>query len=391
MIPIAMPLMGEAEAEAARIAVLSGWVSQGPQVAAFEQEFAAMTGAAHACAVSNCTTALHLALLAVRVGPGDEVITVSHSFIAGANAIRQCGATPVFVDIEPDGYNIDPAAIAAAITPRSRAILCVHQIGMPCDMKGIMDIARRHGLRVVEDAACAAGSSIRMDGTWQPIGRPIGDVVCFSFHPRKVITTGEGGMLTTNQPDLDARFRLWRQHGMSVSDTQRHASRDVIFEAYPVPGFNYRMTDIQAAIGRQQLARLPDIVASRRALAGRYHDCLAMLPEVTAPVEPDGMLSNWQSYAVRLGPGLDQLALMQHMLADGVATRRGIMCMHLETACHDIPLPYNLDRSETARDHTVLLPLFAQMTFDQLDHVVAALGRAIDAQIHRFRPVRVSV
>ncbi|MFN3524865.1 MAG: DegT/DnrJ/EryC1/StrS family aminotransferase [Paracoccus sp. (in: a-proteobacteria)] len=380
MIPIAMPLMGAPEADAAHAAVLSGWVSQGPQVVAFEREFAALTGAAHACAVSNCTTALHLALLAVGVGPGDEVITVSHSFIAGANAIRQCGAVPVFVDIEPDGYNIDPSAIAAAITPRSRAILCVHQIGMPCDMQAVMQIARSHGLRVVEDAACAAGSRIRMGGTWQLIGRPIGDVVCFSFHPRKVISTGEGGMLTTDQPDLDARFRLWRQHGMSVSDTQRHASRDVIFEAYPVPGYNYRMTDIQAAIGRCQLDRLPQIVAARRALADRYHDHISDLAQVCPPVEPDGMQSNWQSYAVRLGPTLDQPALMQHMLAAGVATRRGIMCMHLEPACGDIPLPHPLTRSEAARDQTVLLPLFAQMTFDQQDKVVAALGAAIAAQ-----------
>ncbi|WP_108502349.1 DegT/DnrJ/EryC1/StrS family aminotransferase [Paracoccus indicus] len=380
MIPIAMPLMGPPEADAAAAAVLSGWVSQGPQVAALEREFARLTGAAHACAVSNCTTALHLALLAVGVEPGDEVITVSHSFIAGANAIRQCGATPVFVDIEEGGYNIDPDAIVPAITHRTRAILCVHQIGMPCDMAAIMAIARAHDLRVVEDAACAAGSMIRLDDAWQPIGRPIGDVVCFSFHPRKVISTGEGGMLTTDRPDLDAAFRLWRQHGMSVSDTQRHASNSVIFEDYPVPGFNYRMTDIQAAIGLQQLQRLPKIIQSRRALAARYHRRLADLPGVTVPHEPAGMQSNWQSYAVRLDHGIDQLALMQHMLQAGVATRRGIMCMHLEEACADIPLPHDLTRSERARDESVLLPLFAQMSFDQLDKVVAVLAEALAAQ-----------
>lgn len=380
MIPIAKPMMGVPEANAARDAVLSGWVSQGPQVAAFERRFAEMTGAAHACAVSNCTTALHLALLAVGVGLGDEVITVSHSFIAGANAIRQCGATPVFVDIEADGYNIDPDLIPAAITPRTRAILCVHQIGMPCDMARIMPIARAHNLRVIEDAACAAGSRIRLGDVWQPIGKPIGDVVCFSFHPRKVISTGEGGMLTTDQPELDARFRLWRQHGMSVSDTQRHASNDVIFEAYPVAGFNYRMTDIQAAIGLEQLTRLPTIMQARRALAARYRRNLAAIPGITVPTEADGYISNWQSFAVRLDPDLDQLALMQHMLQAGVATRRGIMCMHLEESCQDIPRPHSLQRSEEARDHSVLLPLFAQMSFDQLDIVVAALSRAVAAQ-----------
>lgn len=386
MIPIAKPLLGEAEANAAYDAVLSGWVSQGPKVAEFEAAFSRLTGAPHACAVSNCTTALHLALLAVDVGPGDEVITVSHSFIAGANAIRQCGATPVFVDIEADGYNMDPALIAAAVTPRSRAILCVHQIGMPCDMPAIMRIARAHGLAVVEDAACAAGSQIRMDGAWRQIGYPIGDVACFSFHPRKVLTTGEGGMLTTARADLDAKFRLWRQHGMSVSDRQRHASASVIFEDYPVRGYNYRMTDIQAAIGIEQLARLPQIIAQRRRLADRYHQALEAMSGVTRPAEPDWASSNWQSYAVALAPGLDQRQLMQSMLDRGVATRRGIMNMHQEEAQMDLPRRFALPRSEQARDQTILLPLYAQMTDDEQDEVLAALDDGLAAQFHGSRP-----
>ena len=270
MIPIAKPLLGLEEAIAASRVVMSGWVSQGPQVAAFESEFAAFTGADHACAVSNCTTALHLALLAVGVGPGDEVITVSHSFIAGANAIRQCGAVPVFVDIEPDGFNIDPTRVAEALSSRTTAILCVHQMGMPCNVPAILEIAKGFGVPVIEDAACAIGSEILTGGAWQRIGRPLGDVVCFSFHPRKVITTGEGGMLTTNRPELDQMFRLLRQHGMSVSDTARHDSAAVIFESYPVRGYNYRMTDIQASIGREQLKRLPKIISNRRTLADRY-------------------------------------------------------------------------------------------------------------------------
>ena len=196
----------------------SGWVTQGPEVAAFEREFAAYVGAPHACAVSNCTTALHLALLAVGVGPGDEVVTVSHSFIATANAIRYCGATPVFVDIEPETFNIDPALDrAGAIATATRAILCVHQLGMPCDLAAHRRAsADGRGLPVVEDAACAVGSEIRWDGRWERIGRPHGDVACFSFHPRKLLTTGDGGMITTADAEWDARFRLWRQHGMSV-------------------------------------------------------------------------------------------------------------------------------------------------------------------------------
>ena len=227
MIPIALPLLAEEEANAAREAVLSGWVSQGPQVAAFERDFAALVGAPYACAVSNCTTALHLALVALDIGPGDEVITASHSFIATANCIRYRGATPVFVDIDPDTYNIDPDRVAEAITSRTRAIIAVHQMGMPCDLAALVALADHHGIALVEDAACAAGSEIRVNGDWQRIGRPHGRIACFSFHPRKVITTGEGGMLTTSDPELDRRFKLLRQHGMSVPDTVRHGSPKV--------------------------------------------------------------------------------------------------------------------------------------------------------------------
>src|SRR5262249_8533062 len=251
MIPIINPEMDEREVAAAGRAILSGWITQGPEVAAFEREFAAFVGAEHGCAVSSCTTALHLALLAVGVRPGDEVVTVSHSYIATANAIRYCGATPIFVDVEPDTFNIDPTQIEGALTDRTRAILCVHQMGMPCDLAAILPVARRARLAVVEDAACASGSEIRGNGRWEKIGRPHGDIACFSFHPRKVMSTGDGGMITTSNADWDARCRLLRQHGMSVPDTVRHGANTVIFESYPVLGYNYRMTDIQAAVGRE--------------------------------------------------------------------------------------------------------------------------------------------
>ncbi|UTD30434.1 DegT/DnrJ/EryC1/StrS family aminotransferase [Bradyrhizobium sp. WD16] len=373
MIPIAMPLLAEDEADAARAAVLSGWVSQGPQVSAFERDFAVLVGAEHACAVSNCTTALHLALTALDIGAGDEVITASHSFIASANCIRYCGATPVFVDIDPDTYNIDPVKVAEAITPRTRAIIAIHQMGMPCDLAALGALANRHGVVLIEDAACAAGSQIRINGEWDRIGRPHGAIACFSFHPRKVITTGEGGMLTTADAELDRKFRLLRQHGMSVPDTVRHGSPKVIFEDYVVVGFNYRMTDIQASIGRKQLERLPELVSRRRALASRYTELLGNIEGLHLPFEPDWARSNWQSYCVRLPGRVEQRTVMQKLLDQGIATRRGIMCSHREAPYAGTVCLHDLRQSELAQDHAILLPLYAQMTEDDQVQVATAL------------------
>ena len=373
-IPVAKPLLGEQEAEAARRAILSGWVTQGPEVAAFEKEFGIAVGAAHACAVSNCTTALHLALLTLGVGAGDEVITVSHSFIATASCVRYCGAVPVFVDIEPGTFNMNPALIERAITPRTKAVLCVHQMGMPCDLAAILEIAQRRGLPVIEDAACATGSEILWNGKWERIGRPHGDIACFSFHPRKLVTTGDGGMLTTNNAEHDARFRLLRQHAMNVSDATRHSARQVMFESYGEVGYNYRMTDIQGAVGRVQLQRLPEIIERRRLLAGRYREGLEG-SGFGMPTEPAWARSNWQSFCVRLPDALEQLDAMQSLLELGVATRRGIMCAHLEQ-------PYSagsaarwesLPESERAQRRSIILPLFHTMTVDEQDRVIDGL------------------
>jgi perosamine synthetase len=361
MIPIIKPSTGEAEAAAARRVILSGWITQGPEVAAFEREFADFVGARHACAVSNCTAALHLALLAVGVGSGDEVITVSHSFIASANAIRYCGAQPVFVDIEAGGYNIDPGRIKRALTSRTRAILCVHQMGMPCDLGSIVEIGHRRSLPVIEDAACAVGSEIFWDGEWERIGRPQGDIACFSFHPRKIISTGDGGMITTQDAGWDAKCRLLRQHGMSIPDTVRHGSNVVLFETYPITGYNYRMTDI---------------LVDRRALARRYRAILEDIDGVDLPAEPDWARTNWQSYCVRLPEDCDQRTVMQNMLDAGVSTRRGVMCSHREAAYAGLDHHAPLSRSEQAQDRCIVLPLYGQMTAADQDYVADALRQA---------------
>lgn len=391
-IPLHRPDLGEAECEAAARAIRSGWVAQGPEVEAFEYEFAAFAGAQHAVAVSSGTAAIELALRVLGIGEGHDIITVSHSFIAAANMIRAVGARPVFVDVEPNTLNVDPAKVEVAITATTRAVLVVHQVGMPCDLAKILDIAQRRKLIVIEDAACAVGSTIAIDGQWQQIGQPHGDIACFSFHARKPITTGEGGMITCRDSAMAEALRLLRNHGMTVAAAERHHSASVTFEQYAQLGSNFRLSDIAAAVGRAQLRRIPEIVRQRRALAARYAERLSAV--ATPLAEPAWARSNWQSYPVRLAKGLDQQVVMQHMLNDGIATRRGIMCAHLEPAwpksdwicplrstesCACVEQQCNsLTNSEQGRDRHILLPLFGALTHDEQDRVVTALQRACE-------------
>jgi dTDP-4-amino-4,6-dideoxygalactose transaminase len=391
VIPISRPFLGPAEVEAVGRVLLSGWVTQGPEVAAFEGEFAAFVGAPYACAVSSGTAALSLALRSVGVRPGDEVITASHSFIATANSVRHCGAVPVFVDIDRPTYNMDATLVERVVSSRTRAILCVHQLGMPCDLDAVLSIARRHGLPVVEDAACALGSEVLVADAWERIGKPHGDVACFSFHPRKAITTGEGGMLVTSSASRDAEFRLLRHQGTSLPAEIRHGADRIAFESYPIVGYNYRLTDLQAAVGREQLKRLPGILEARRAQARRYQSLLEDVAGLELPEEPRWARSNWQSYCVGLPEGRDQRAVMQAMLDAGVATRRGVMCAHREPAYQSEPWSCGagpvgcgcapgecarLERSEAAQDRSITLPLFHQMTEGDQDAVALALRNA---------------
>ena len=368
-IPVMIPWLGEEEAKAASDAVLSGWVAQGPRVAAFERAFAERVGAEHAVAVSSCTTALHLALVALGLGPGDEVVVPSLSFIATANAVRYVGAEPVFADVDLATGNLTPATVDAVRTPRTQAVLAVHQGGVPADVHALRAVCADWDLPLVEDAACAIGSTVG--------GKPVGHgalIAAWSFHPRKLVTTGEGGMGTTDDAEWAARLRRLREHGMNASAADRHASDKPVLESYLEVGYNYRMTDVQAAIGLVQLGKLDAMIARRRELASRYHELLRGVTGLTPVRDPAHGQSNFQSYWVLLDGdfpvGRDDL--LAALSEAGVSARRGIMASHLEPAYAGhpgVPLPV----TERITRDSLILPLFHTMTEAQQDRVVAAL------------------
>jgi perosamine synthetase len=367
MIPIAKPYLTADEAQAAYDTILTGWITQGPRVAEFEEKFAAYTGARYAVAVSNCTTALHLAMIVAGISKGDEVICPSMSYVATANSIKYVGAKPVFAEINPDTYNLDIKDVAGKITSKTKAILLVHQIGMPADIDAFQRLADKQNVKLIEDAACAAGSSYK--------GNKIGshsELVCFSLHPRKVISTGDGGFITTNREDYYQRMKLLRQHGMSVNDRVRHESAKVIFEDHVEVGYNYRMTDIQAAVGIKQLEKLDWIVSERRKIAFKYHEAFKNIDCIKLPVEEEGYFSNYQSYSIYLKDNcpISRNELMQKMLDASISTRRGIMTSHRETAykteCAGLVLPV----SEKACDRSIILPLYIPMKEEDVNFVI---------------------
>jgi perosamine synthetase len=373
-VPFARPRLRGDEGEAVSAAIASGWVSQGPRVREFEKAFAERVGAPEAVATTNCTTALQLALYATGVGPGDEVIVPSLSFIATANAVWQCGATPVFADVDPRTYNLDPVAAERAVTSRTKAIMPVHQLGLPADMDRFLEVAARHGLAIVEDAACAIGASYRS----RPIGS-LGPLACFSFHPRKVITTGEGGMIAVHEPEVAERLRRLRQHAMDISDLARHSANDIVLESYPERGWNARMTDMQAALGLCQLELLDDVLEDRRRLAERYTAALGQIPQLEPPYEPDYATRTWQSYAVKLGPGIpvSRTELQRRLLADGIATRRGVTAIHTERAYSE--RAWLLPKTDACARDALLLPLFPDLSDEQQDYVIERVAAHVSA------------
>jgi perosamine synthetase len=370
MIPIAKPFLEEIEARSAFETILSGWVTQGPKVEEFERLFSDRAGALDAVAVSSCTAALHLALIVAGIGPGDEVICPSMSFIATANAIRYINATPVFGDIDPLTYNLDVRKAEALVTSKTRAILLVHQMGMPADIDAFKMLCRRRKLTLIEDAACAVGSRYKE----QPIGSH-SELVCFSFHPRKIITTGDGGMIATSNREYAERLRQLRQHGMSVNDRIRHAAKKPVFETYDELGYNYRMTDIQAAVGIQQLNKLDWIVTERRRIAAVYRKELKGLRFLRMVDEPPGCYSNYQSFPVYVHPDcpLSRDQIMAEMLDRGIATRRGIMTAHREPAYGGADIPASLKMTEQMADRSLLLPLFVPMEDRDLEKIISTL------------------
>lgn len=377
MIPVMRPWLGEEEVTAAAETIRSGWVAQGPRVSEFERRFSGHVHNDEGIAVSSCTTGLHLVLHALGIGPGDEVIVPSLSFIATANAPRYVGATPVFADVELHTQNLTVETIAPVVTDRTRSVVVVHQIGMPADLDSIRQFCDDRGIHLIEDAACAAGSTYR----GSPIGSAPGTAV-FSFHPRKILTTGEGGMIVTPDGALAERMRRLRQHAMSVSASDRHSSDRVVIEEYAEMGFNFRMTDIQAAVGLVQLQKLPEMIERRRFLADIYRDHLGEVGSLMLPSDPPHGTTNYQSYSVMLGSSIDvnRDDLMRRLLSAGVSTRRGVMASHLEPAFAggtSSPLPV----TELLAARSLILPLYHEMSSDDVVSVARRLKDALGGEV----------
>lgn len=374
-IPLTRPVLDQEEEHLVVETLRTGWLTQGGRVEEFEHLVSAAVGAPFAVACSSCTTALQVALKVAEIGPEDEVIVPSFSFIATANAVRHVGATPVFADIDLASYNLDPKDVEARITSRTRALLPVDQFGMPAETEAFQALAARHGLAIVEDAACALGSRSR--------GKPVGgqaELACFSFHPRKLITTGEGGMITTVREEYAERARRLISHGASVSDLTKHRATSMVIERYSEVGYNFRMTNLQGAIGVAQMEKLDWILKRRRALGERYTAAFRLVPAIIPPKVPPDAEPNYQTYVLRLTEACPRSRnqMVEDLLARGIAARPGIQPIHLEP-CYAESGP-RLPNTELAAATTLIIPLFPQMTETEQDYVIESVLALVGGQ-----------
>jgi dTDP-4-amino-4,6-dideoxygalactose transaminase len=375
-IPITKPFFDEAEKEAILKPLESGWIVQGPNVAEFERRFAEYTGSKYAKATTSCTTALHLSLVVCGISEGDEVILPAFTFVASANAVEYQKAKPVFVDIDIRTFNLDVEQLEAAITSKTRAIMPVHLFGLCSDMEPILKLAEKYNLAVIEDAACAVGSLYKDKhaGTFGALG-------CFSFHPRKPITTGEGGMIITDEADIAAQVEAMRSHGATVSDLERHKKGAFILPEHNILGYNYRMTDLQGAIGVQQLNKLDWILKRRIELAHKYDKAFEEIEGLTAPFVPEGYRHTYQSYVTLIEDSSpvsrDELAL--RLKSKGIDTRQGTHAVHAlgyykqkyNLSEQDYPMAWKADRQ------SLTLPLYPQMAEEEQEYVINSVREII--------------
>jgi perosamine synthetase len=373
-IPLLRPWTDEEEVQAAAEVIRSGWLSQGPKVIEFEKTVASYVGAEYGVATNSCTTSLHLALHLSGVGSDDDVVMPSFTCMATANAVHHAGAQPVFADIDPRTYNLDPASVELLLTPRTKAIIVVHQIGLAADMEPFVKIAGKHGLALIEDGACSLGASSR--------GERVGGIAaptCFSFHPRKMITTGEGGMITTNNAELAEEARILRATGASISDLERHKAKGVLVQHYDAAGYNYRMTDLQAAIGIVQMKKLPLMLEQRTAQARFYDQAFAALDEIILPWVPPTSAHAYSSYMIRFRPEsrIDRDVVLRKMAERGVSCRIGIQPLHHEPFYQERYTGVRFPVTEEAAQSTLFLPIFPGLSEDDQTRVVAELKDAI--------------